>query len=85
VIPFWHEVLHNAKTQRFDPDQVNLMAIPRYGHCTFTGFEVLTAFVYPVERVTGTQPAGYVPQFSLEQAQPDCAAASDMLQAPRDQ
>ncbi len=57
AIPFWHELLYQAKAQQFDPSQLTMMAIPRYGHCTFTGLEVLTAFGILLERVTGSQPA----------------------------
>jgi pimeloyl-ACP methyl ester carboxylesterase len=82
VIPFWQEVLYQEKVQAFDPSQLTPLAIPRYGHCAFTGFEVLTAFGILVERVTGSQPEGLVPQFSLEQAQRDFSTAAPKAIVP---
>jgi pimeloyl-ACP methyl ester carboxylesterase len=82
VIPFWQEVLYQEKVQRFDPGQLIPLAITRYGHCSFTGLDVLTAFGILVERVTGSQPEGLVPQFSLEQAQRDFSTAAPKAIVP---
>jgi hypothetical protein len=83
VIPVWHELLYEAKTQMHNPGLFTPILIPdRYGHCTFTGNEVLAAFGVLVWRVTGSQPPGLAQQFDPEQAQRDFAAATPEIRVP---
>jgi pimeloyl-ACP methyl ester carboxylesterase len=58
IIPFWHEILYQAKTKVTGRGSVTQIPISRYGHCNFTGLEALAAFGLLVQQVTGTQPAG---------------------------
>jgi len=58
IIPFWHEILYQAKMQVTGRGSVTQIPIARYGHCNFTGLEALAAFGLLVQQVTGAQPAG---------------------------
>lgn len=51
VVPFWQEVLYFAKAR--PKLRVTPIPIERYGHCTFTRDEIVTAFSLLVFRVTG--------------------------------
>ncbi|MCC6177967.1 MAG: hypothetical protein IT305_21920 [Chloroflexi bacterium] len=57
LVPFWHEVLYQQKVRPSGRGRLTPIAIPRYGHCNFTGLEAALAFGTLVEQVTGTQPA----------------------------
>jgi pimeloyl-ACP methyl ester carboxylesterase len=83
VIPVWHELLYGAKTQMYNPGMFTPIIIPdRYGHCSFTGNEVLAAFGVLVWRVTGSQPPGLTEQFDPQQVQRDFAAAAPEVSVP---
>jgi hypothetical protein len=58
IIPFWHEILYQAKTKVTGRGSITQIPISRYGHCNFTGLEALAAFGLLVQQVTGAQPAG---------------------------
>jgi pimeloyl-ACP methyl ester carboxylesterase len=53
IVPYWHEILYNAKSPSGGsaPPHIN-MPIDRYGHCTFTTQEAMTAFGALVGMVT---------------------------------
>src|SRR5581483_10927605 len=44
VIPFWHEILYQAKAKVSGRGSLTQIPIARYGHCNFTGLEALAAF-----------------------------------------
>ena len=44
VVPFWHELLYWLKFSPAHRGQFLPIPVARYGHCSFTGQEVLTAF-----------------------------------------
>jgi pimeloyl-ACP methyl ester carboxylesterase len=82
VIPFWQELLYLDKAAQHDPTRLTIIPIDRYGHCAFTGAEVLAALGLLVEQVTGSQPPGLVQQFNLQQVQRDFAAVAPRVTAP---
>jgi hypothetical protein len=56
IVPYWHETLYNAKAL-FGGSALKHVNFPidRYGHCTFTTEEAMTAFATLVGMVTGGQ------------------------------
>jgi len=55
VIPYWHEPLYTLKTIGAGTllDRINI-PVSNYGHCTFSGGDILAAFTLIVLRDTGT-------------------------------
>ena len=45
IIPFAHEVLYRAKTQAPGAEQLVVIPVYRYGHCSFTAKDVVSAFL----------------------------------------
>lgn len=82
IIPFWHELLYRAKAK--PSGRGSLLQIPsfHYGHCTFTGQEMVTAFALLVLQVT-SQPLAGAPAVSAEQARRDFARAAQQAAAQR--
>lgn len=61
VIPYWHETLYTLKTVVAGTffDRINI-PVNAYGHCNFTGGEVLAAFDLIVLRDLGTELAALI-------------------------
>lgn len=76
IVPFWHQVLYQAKVRTSGRGRLTPIAIPRYGHCNFTGLEALAAFGLLVEQVTGAQPAGVSQRLDAGQVKRDFERAS---------
>lgn len=54
VIPYWHELLYQAKVQTSGQGALIPLTINRYGHCNFQAIEVVGAFVIMVARASNT-------------------------------
>lgn len=82
IIPFWHELLYRAKAR--PSGRGSLLQIPsfHYGHCAFTGQEMVTAFALLVLQVT-SQPLAGAPAVSAEQARSDFARAAQQAAPQR--
>jgi hypothetical protein len=50
IVPFWHELLSLPKGDLSDRGRFLPIPVTRYGHCTFTANEVLTAFGLAVQQ-----------------------------------
>ncbi|HUX88639.1 MAG TPA: hypothetical protein VMW65_16670, partial [Chloroflexota bacterium] len=70
VIPFWQEIVYYEKVKAAG-DTKNLTPIPifAYGHCNFTGAEVLLSFDLLVNQVTGHPISGQTVALNPAQAQ----------------
>jgi hypothetical protein len=86
IIPFWHQVLYQEKVRLSGRGRLTPIAIPRYGHCNFTGLEAILAFGQLVEQVSGAQPAGVSQRLDPAQVKRDfeTAAREAAPKAPRD-
>ncbi len=84
VVPVQHELFYLAKAQASGTTGLlTQIPVPRYGHCNFTGGEILAAFGLLVQQVTGQMPAGLPMQFNFEQAKSDFAHLQQETALPR--
>lgn len=59
VVPYWHQPLYRQKVVASGSEALHTnIPVLRYGHCAFTGDEVLAAFAVLVYRVTGVSVLG---------------------------
>jgi len=57
IVPFWHEALYRERAVASGTwPWLDSITIPRYGHCSFTGIEVVQAFLLLVDRVENAGP-----------------------------
>lgn len=58
-VPYWHVARYQLKLVANDSeDMATFIAVPAYGHCSFTPLEVTAAFAIAVRRATGEFPSG---------------------------
>lgn len=83
VVPYWNELLYALKARPVGGGSLTPIPIFRYGHCAFTGPEVLAAFGVLVYQVTGQVPAGLPLQFNVAQTRADFARTQREMALPK--